>query len=880
MNRRTIVVQGPLAFGMARLAAARRAGSGVTITTLPQVAARLAGGFVRPARSEDLDPAIRLVLAAGGLPALESIRALPGTTRAVARTLVRVWNSDIDLSEIGGDDRLRNLAAIEVQVRGHLPPGVLTPRDLCAAAGRRLAHAQALLGTVELDGVVDVAPVWRGLLRSIAALGIPVAWRDPGAVDLTWFPGDLVVPVRSVAAIPEVVSCANPRAEAVEALRWMRELIASGRAVPEDIAIVAASTREWDGHMTALAAEAGLPLHLPHGLPALDSREGQACASLADVLIEGLSQTRVRRLLAHAAGRCQALSDLPGDWARGIEPGAGLFEPEHWHRALDVAAARRGDGLDLKPVLMPVIALLAQGSDGAEAAGDALLGRGARALWTSALRRAPAAALAFSLRELRRPDGCDPGACAVWCTADHLAAAPRRFVRLIGLTARGWPRRTGDDPLLPDHAVPPGLIDPDPVTARDRRAFELLVRRADGACVLSWSRRNATGGPLAPSPLLPEGLRGVVLKRGRIPCHAFSESDRLLARPGEAASSPAVGIPTACWRAWSSQAVTSHDGRIRSDHPSIASALDRVQSATSLILLLRDPIGFAWRHAQGWWPTEREEQPLELGPRAFGELVHELLRRAVEGLEPEPGFGRSSREEVEAVLVGAAADVLASWPLTRAVPPLLLWRHTVDAARALALAALTFDETFEARTRSWTEVAFGQDAAAEPNGLPWPPAADLVVPGTAIRVRGRIDRLDVNAAGHARVTDYKTGPEPRGAAKIVLGRGEELQRILYAIAVRELLGGVKRIRARLVFLGGGAPVQHELTDVDGAIAALGGHLETAASLLRAGNAVPGRDTPLTTNDLRLALPASEGYFRLKAAAFAGALHALRIGSSR
>ena len=94
MKRRTIVVEGPLAFRMRRIVAARRAEAGIQIMTLPQLAARLAGGFVRPARSQDLDPAIRTALDAGGFSDLESIRELPGMTRSVAWTLTRVWDAD------------------------------------------------------------------------------------------------------------------------------------------------------------------------------------------------------------------------------------------------------------------------------------------------------------------------------------------------------------------------------------------------------------------------------------------------------------------------------------------------------------------------------------------------------------------------------------------------------------------------------------------------------------------------------------------------------------------------------------------------------------------------------------------------------------------
>jgi hypothetical protein len=99
MSWRTVVTEGPLVFRMRRIAAARRDEHGVQIVTLPQLAARLAGGFKRPVRSQDLDPAIRAALEAGGFVDLESIRELPGVTRSVAWTLTRLWNADFALAD-------------------------------------------------------------------------------------------------------------------------------------------------------------------------------------------------------------------------------------------------------------------------------------------------------------------------------------------------------------------------------------------------------------------------------------------------------------------------------------------------------------------------------------------------------------------------------------------------------------------------------------------------------------------------------------------------------------------------------------------------------------------------------------------------------------
>jgi len=858
----------------------------VQIMTLPQLAARLVGGFTRSARSNDLDPAIRSALEAGSLVELEPLRELPGTTRSVASTLTRIWNADFALVDRAHESaRLRDLATIEKRVRANLPRSVLTVRDLRDAALQRMSYASAVLGSVELDGVVRVAPVWRPLLAALAQV-VRLVWRNPAADDIHWFAGDVSADSLPIPAAPEIVSCATPRAEVVEALRWMRELFSAGRARPEEIAICATATEAWDDHMLLLATDAGLPLHFSHGVPALASWEGQACAALADVLLSGLSQDRVRRLFSHAAGRSRALGDLPLTWARGLRSCAALFEFDQWRRALDDAHLRRADGIDVRSMLVPVLELLARGPEAAEEAGSVLLGSAARALWAEALRRAPPRALEFSLQDLRLPDGRDPGACAVWCPASHLAAAPRRFVRLLGMTTGSWPRRSGEDPLIPSNILPRESLDSDSITEQDRRAFDVITAHAAGGLVLSRSRRNAQGGLQAPSPLVPHGLSTNVLKRARIPGHAFSESDRLFARPEEAAASPSLRAAAACWRNWHNPAVTIHDGLVRADHPIVARAIEQVQSATSLRLMLRDPLAFVWRYALGWRSVVEDEQPLSLDARAYGELVHQMLKRAVDALEPNPGYARAARHEIGTALDVASVAIGAQWPLTRSVPPLLLWQHTLAAARDLALKALTLDEAFQTETRSWTELAFGREeedgADSDPDVL-WPPTAQVVIPGTDVRIRGSIDRLDLNSVRNGvRVSDYKTGAEPPKAGEIVLGRGAELQRALYALAARQLVPDNPRVIARLVFLGADQPKPYRLPDVDQAIADLSAHVSAATDLLRRGVSLPGPDAREDWNDFRLALPASPAsYFQIKQAALSRAFGEFaRIWSAR
>src|SRR5437660_4026881 len=97
-SRRTIVVHTRLAGHMARVEAARAGAHGVQIVTMGQVAARLAGGFMRPIDPEALRDAVRAALPATDLGELEPIKQLPGMLRAAVNTLDKVWRAGIDFA--------------------------------------------------------------------------------------------------------------------------------------------------------------------------------------------------------------------------------------------------------------------------------------------------------------------------------------------------------------------------------------------------------------------------------------------------------------------------------------------------------------------------------------------------------------------------------------------------------------------------------------------------------------------------------------------------------------------------------------------------------------------------------------------------------------
>jgi RecB family exonuclease len=402
---------------------------------------------------------------------------------------------------------------------------------------------------------------------------------------------------------------------------------------------------------------------------------------------------------------------------------------------------------------------------------------------------------------------------------------------------------------------------------RDRLHFDIIRAQTREQLVLSRPQRNAKGSLLSPSSLWPGD--SVVHKRDRVPEHAFSEADRLLARARDAGQLAHVRQSQLCWRNWWRSDLSAHDGLSDANHPAIEAALARVQSTTSLQRLLRDPLGFVWRYALGWRSARLEAEPLQLDPVSFGELVHELISHAIMALEPTPGFARASSDEIEAAIAAASTGVLNSWPLRRSVPPPILWRHTVREAARRTAKGLASDDQVRSDTRSWTEVPFGQiDPGLEQT--PWNATMAVPIEGTGLVFGGRMDRLDIRAAGDgARITDYKSIKPPPIHHRITLGQGRELQRVLYAIAVRVLLPEVRAVVARLIYLADD-PATFELKgdELDDAIGQALGYLSAAIAILRSGRIAPRWERDALYDDMRLALPADrESYLRRKSAEF-------------
>jgi PD-(D/E)XK nuclease superfamily len=879
--RDTVITHSRLAWRHERAQAAVASRHGLQTLPIEGLAARLAGGFLQPIDPDALKTAVTKALLAD-LGDLNRIKDLPGFPRAAAATLSKAWTAGLDVAHLAASakpeaaSRLTAVARLEEEVLRHLPLSMCRPADLVSAALARASYARVLFGRIAVHGRTEMSPVWRPLLAALAA-----------ETDVQWIAGPRYVPswvhelgipvVEAPRENPEIrtESCASPRHEALEALRWARELVTSSRARPEEIAIAAASPEEWDDHFLALSAMSGLDLHFVHGRKVLTTSDGQLAAAIAEVLLRGFSHTRMVRLAGLLRRQGKILTALPPDWAQSLPKDAPLLDAARWRQVLSTLAPNSfSDVVDHAPALRDLIDILALGLRKAADIGEFLLKGQSLAIWRKALTEGPPEALDVTLTSLRLPDDIAPETAIIWAPAATLAAVPRPFVRLIGLTSRSWPRHASEDPLLPDHIVPAHLLEPLPVHDADRRDFDTICRTTTRQIFCSRSRRDAEGRLNGMSPLYPANPPEVHRQRARIPEHAAGWSDRLFARPDEFDEMPAAISAISCWIDWHTGRLTPNDGLIRHDHPVVMAALQRQQSATSLVKLLRDPLGYLWQYGFGWTEPSETEDPLLLDALAFGKLLHDVLRAAVTRLETlQPGgFASAAPQEIRDALDSTLDTVAAEWEQSRPIPPPVIWRRKLQDIRDLAIIALTFAEAPLPGQRSWTEIPFGgdyhvRDLTPEQRAkLPWDPLAPVVIPGTDLRIGGSIDRLDLAATGDvARVTDYKSGKPPRNGREPMLKGGAELQRCLYAFAVRFLLPEVNSVSSRLLYPKAAEDGLYSLADPDAVLSQLAEFAATAARLVAAGNLLPGPGAADAYNDFAFALPggAKESYFELK-----------------
>ena len=862
MRRTTYVVADSLAHRRVRDAITREGALGAGVVTLAGLATRLSGGFAQPVSSREL----KSVLQAPPIDeasSLAGIATLPGFARAAANTLRAAWNAGLDLSANasapGAHSRWAELAALERHVDQATGPGTWLPTRIASAALQRVERAQALVGDVVLERLADVPPLYRPLLEALTA-HVKVTWRLPGGLTPDWRPSavELEAAERHTPTIA-IESCADPTHEALEALRWVRHLLVSG--VPADqIAIAAVDVSAYDAALHSLASQSGLRVHFGHGSPLTTTASGQFAAALADALHNGADQWRVRRLIGAATTAGDpVLGALPPDWSEGISPDAALGTPAHWRRALE----RSGRSPHLTDLLMRLVLDLALGPAAAASVGQRWLSGTAALSWQAALAEGPAEALESSLLRLRVSDSVDPATAVTWCSAESLAGWPRTHVRLLGLSARSWPRRSSDDdPLLPKRVLGEHVLHEQSTARRDSQTLTTLLAQTSEHVTLSRPRRGGDGRKLSPSPLL-RGLTGAaelerLPKRGTV--HALSEADRRSSRQDELATDPAMRRAVAAFAAARDPNLTAHDGLVRPNHPVVLRAVARPLSATSLKRLLLNPQGFVASYGLGWTEPQPESEALQLDAARRGSLLHEILEACNARIEERGGFGALATSELESLAQDSAEATRIRWELQGPVPPPLAWQAELERAVRTAVGMLSVTWTGFEGGRSYAEVRFGFDRAHEQQDArgPWSATAQVVLPGTDLRLRGVIDRLDVDEAGtRVRVIDYKSGNPRKHEGN--LDQGNELQRALYAMAVKQLLGEEYDVEAGLLYAGASEP--DFVPDAEAGALQLGQAAQEALSLLADGKVFVGPAVTSLYEETLLALPSfGAGYY--------------------
>lgn len=177
------------------------------------------------------------------------------------------------------------------------------------------------------------------------------------------------------------------------------------------------------------------------------------------------------------------------------------------------------------------------------------------------------------------------------------------------------------------------------------------------------------------------------------------------------------------------------------------------------------------------WLVERRLAPRALEPDAEhlvrGELVHRVLARALTALRERTGSARVTPESLPAAL--------------RAVGEALAEERPQAALAAGTGAARGIVRGLEADLARALRAEARAGSAFEPEELECS-FDGLELGNGSVRVRGRIDRVDVDPAGRAVVRDYKSGRAAPAWNAARWTQDRRIQVALYLLAVRRRLG--------------------------------------------------------------------------------------------
>jgi ATP-dependent helicase/nuclease subunit B len=419
---------------------------------------------------------------------------------------------------------------------------------------------------------------------------------------------------------------------------------------------------------------------------------------------------------------------------------------------------------------------------------------------------------------------------------DVLDARALRYthVFLIGLGQGHFPARMTDSSLLgqvqrmkwSDRGA--ALDSRRDLAAREMLLFYLAASRADESLTLAYVTSDSSGRPAGPGSFLTSliepigGIEALAANglREDIPLGSFLPGPGQIACAADALTAASAGWfdPTrgqedaamawirrndpqkltrlagglwASHKRWRPGPPDPFDGRL--SDPKLTDELKRrypehiVFSASSLNTFGQCPWRYFAQYVLALAPLAAPQRMLQ--PTSRGQFVHDVMFATMSRLFDSAGgpVSPASIDEAELIetLNGAVADL--SEPLEAAAPYPALWRIQRDRMHTqMRNYLLSLKNARAPRRCGHFELAFGLEAAPgeaiDPASRPEPIVINT--PAGDIRLRGKIDRVDLADSGQLSVVDYKTGALPSARD---IAEGRNLQLPLYSSAAGEML---------------------------------------------------------------------------------------------
>jgi RecB family exonuclease len=370
-----------------------------------------------------------------------------------------------------------------------------------------------------------------------------------------------------------------------------------------------------------------------------------------------------------------------------------------------------------------------------------------------------------------------------------------------------------------------------------RLAFHRAVSQASERLVLSYPRADPRSGrerlpslffAAAASTLAGRPVAGAELERlvHEDDPHALpledavdpGERDRFRVRRDEAAvTAIAAGSPffqksrLASQARWSGK-LTRYDGLVLDDAGALGQRLDPLRarhpvSASRLATYARCGFQYLLQHVMRLQPAPEPEERRRLDPLERGDLFHRVAESYLRERRDRGELPVRDSEPLRARLREMAEAALEK--LVAGSPPrfTLLWEREKRRFHETMQDWLTREAAQSERgAPAHFELGFGlgtKPDASEPHD-PEPLEIDLG-DGRALRVSGRIDRIDRRLEGGLVLRDYKTGRAPKDDGGVFRG-GRQLQIPFYVLAVQKLFPGEAVVDAFLDYVDGGRQV--------------------------------------------------------------------------